>query len=104
MHEQLAALLPLMDTGRTTIQVIPFSSGEYDLMNGTFILLTLPDNSTVVYQEGGGSGEAFEDWGTVTERLWQYDHMKACALAPRESSALIKTAMEDHKSCVTPST
>ncbi|WP_329413811.1 helix-turn-helix domain-containing protein [Streptomyces sp. NBC_00704] len=102
MYEQLEALLPLVQTGRTTIQVVPFSAGACALMNGTLILLTLPDNSTTVYQEGAGSGEVFDDRETVTRRLREYDRMKACALPPRGSAALIEAAMENFKPCEPP--
>ncbi len=81
------------------IQVIPFDVGEYAGMSGTIILLTLPDNSTTVYQEGGGIGEIFDDRETVTRRLRDYDRMKACALSPEESAALIEAAMENFKPC-----
>jgi hypothetical protein len=102
MYEQLAALLPLVDTGRTTIQIIPFEAEEYAGMNGTFILITAPDNSTTAYQEGGGSGETFDDRETVTRRMREYDRMKACALSPKESAALIEAAMEKFKPCEPP--
>ncbi len=46
MRGQLASLLPLVYTGHTTVQVVPFTAGACALMNGTLILLTLPDNST----------------------------------------------------------
>ncbi|MFF4114216.1 helix-turn-helix transcriptional regulator [Streptomyces sp. NPDC001714] len=102
MYEQLAAFLPLVDTERTTIQVVPFKAGEYAGMNGTIILLTLPDNSTTVYQEGGGIGEVFDDRETVTRRLRDYDRMKACALSPEESAAFIEAAMEKFEPCEPP--
>ncbi|WP_221354915.1 DUF5753 domain-containing protein [Streptomyces beigongshangae] len=104
MHEQLAALLPLVQTEHTTIQVVPFEVGASALMNGTFILLTLPDNSTTVYQEGAGSGEAFDDRETVMRQLRDYDRMKACALPPRGSAELIEAAMENFKLCEPPPT
>ncbi|MGW1780449.1 DUF5753 domain-containing protein [Streptomyces sp. NPDC002143] len=104
MRDQLASLLPLVDTSRTTIQVVPFDVGEYAGMNGTIILLTLPDNSTTVYQEGGGVGENLDDRETVARRLRDYDRMKACALSPEESAALIEEAMEKFKPCEPPTT
>ncbi|MFF4526558.1 helix-turn-helix domain-containing protein [Streptomyces bluensis] len=104
MREQLAALLPLVETDHTTIQVVPFDVGACPLMNGTLILLTLPDNSTTVYQEGAGSGEIFDDKETVMRQLRDYDRMKACALSPKGSAALIKTAMENFKPCELPQT
>lgn len=102
MCEQLAALLPYVDTGRTTIQVVPFAQCDGPLMRGTVILLTLPDNSTSVYEEGDESGELFEDQQTVTRRLWQYDRMKACALSPRASASFIEAAIEDHTHAIHP--
>jgi len=97
MSEQLAALLPYVNTGRTTVQVVPFAHDDYPILSGTLILLTLPDNSTAVYEEGSGHGEVFEDKQTVMVRLWQYDRMKACALSPGASASLIKAALEDHR-------
>ncbi|MDO0935870.1 helix-turn-helix transcriptional regulator [Streptomyces sp. DG2A-72] len=99
MREQLAALLPLMRTRNTTIQIAPFAAGALPLMNGTLILLTLPDNSITVYQEGFGYGETFDDREIVTRRVRKFDHMKACALPPRESAALIKATLEMYESC-----
>lgn len=99
MREQLAALLPLVETRHTTIQVVPFEAGACTLMSGTLILLTLPDNSTTVYQEGPRNGEIFDDRETVTQRVREYDLMKASALPPGESAALIAATMETYEPC-----
>ncbi|GAA0915509.1 helix-turn-helix transcriptional regulator [Streptomyces thermoalcalitolerans] len=104
MREQLAALLPLMETRRTTIQVVPFEAGACSLMLGTLILLTLPDNSTTVYQEGPRNGEIFDDRETFMQRVRDYDRMKVCALSPRESAELIQATMETYESCESPQT
>ncbi|MER8013087.1 helix-turn-helix transcriptional regulator [Streptomyces griseoluteus] len=102
MREQLAALLPLVNTRRTTIQIAPFALGACSLTSGALILLTLPDNSTTVYQEGAGYGEIFDDRETVTRRMGDFDYMKACALSPRESAALIQAALESYEPCESP--
>ncbi|GAA0915518.1 Scr1 family TA system antitoxin-like transcriptional regulator [Streptomyces thermoalcalitolerans] len=68
-------------------------------MSGTLILLTLPDNSTTVYQEGPRNGEIFDDRETVTQRVREFDLMKANALPPGESAALITATMETYKPC-----
>ncbi|MEU4927783.1 DUF5753 domain-containing protein [Streptomyces yokosukanensis] len=99
MREQLTAMLALVGTDHTTIQVVPFEVGACPLMNSTLILLTLTDNSTTVYQESAGSGEAFDDRETVMRQLRDYDRMKACALSPKGSAALIKAAMENLNPC-----
>jgi hypothetical protein len=99
MYEQLATLLPLVRSRSSTLQIATFAAGALALMNGTLILLTLPDNSTTVYQEGLGHGETFDDRETVLRRVRGYDHMKACALPPRESAALIEATMEKYQPC-----
>ncbi|MFI7299854.1 helix-turn-helix transcriptional regulator [Streptomyces sp. NPDC050121] len=104
MREQLAALLPLVETRHTTIQVVPFEAGACTLMNGTLILLTLPDNSTTVYQEGPRNGEIIDERETVTQRVREYDLMKASALPPTESAALIEATMEKYEPCESPRT
>ncbi|WP_371546397.1 helix-turn-helix domain-containing protein [Streptomyces sp. NBC_00554] len=104
MREQLSALLPLVKTRHTAIQIAPFEAGALALMNGTLVLLTLPDNSTTVYQEGFGYGETFDDRDTVMRRMRGYDHMKASALSPRESAALIEATMEKYQPCEPPRT
>ncbi len=102
MREQLAALLALVETRHTTIQVVPFEAGACSLMSGTLILLTLQDNSTTVYQEGPRNGEAFDNRETVTERVREYDLMKASALPPEKSAALIQSTLETYKPCEPP--
>ncbi|WP_155054051.1 helix-turn-helix domain-containing protein [Streptomyces blattellae] len=104
MRGQLAALLPLVRTRHTTIQVAPFSAGALALMNGTLILLTLPDNSTTVYQEGFGYGETFDDREIVARRMRGFDELKASALSVRESAALIEATLEMYESCEPPQT
>ncbi|MFE2277820.1 helix-turn-helix transcriptional regulator [Streptomyces sp. NPDC059454] len=99
MREQLTALLPLVNTRRTTIQVAPFALGACSLTSGTLVLLTLPDGSVTLYQEGAGNGEVFDDRETVTRRVGDFDYMKACALSPRESAALIQAALESYEPC-----
>ncbi|MFH8629939.1 DUF5753 domain-containing protein [Streptomyces lydicus] len=104
MHEQLAALLPMVKARHTTIQVAPFEAEACAPMSGTLILLTLPDNFTTVHQEGSGYGEIFDDRETVTQRVRQYDRKKACVLSPRESAALIEATLEKYKPYESPRT
>lgn len=104
MYGQLATLLPLVQSRCTTIQIVPFAAGSCTLMNGTLILLTLPDNSTTVYQEGPRNGEIFDDRETVTQCVQEYDLMKASALPPRDSAALIEATMEMYEPCESPRT
>ncbi|MDT0398887.1 MULTISPECIES: helix-turn-helix transcriptional regulator [Streptomyces] len=105
MRGQLSALLPLVRTRHSTIQVSPFNADGCALMSGTLILLTLPDNSTTMYLEGGGNyGEAIDEREAVTRYVREYDLKKACALSPQESATLIETMLETCEPCESPGT
>ncbi|KND35587.1 helix-turn-helix domain-containing protein [Streptomyces acidiscabies] len=99
MRDQLGALLPRIYAERSTIQVVPFEIGTYSLMGAVHILLSAPDGSTTVYNEAAGYGETFSDQASVTRRLREYDRLKACALSPEASVAMIKEAMEKYERC-----
>ncbi|MDX3225602.1 helix-turn-helix transcriptional regulator [Streptomyces sp. ME19-01-6] len=99
MHEQLAALLPLMDTPRSKIQVLPYSHGAHRLIGGDLDLLVLPDSSMVAYDEGIDASHLYEGETSVQERRRAYDVLRAYALTPKESARLIRTAMEVCESC-----
>jgi hypothetical protein len=102
MREQLGALLPFVDTARTTVQVMPFSEYGYPITQGTLILLTLPDHSTAVYSESGVTGEMVDDRQAVARSIRDYDRMKACALSPGASARFIEGVLEDHERCEPP--
>ena len=94
MRAQLAALLPLVETGTTMLQILPFSSGEHALMGGSLKLLTLDDGTVVAYEESIASGTLLEDDERVRVRRRAYDVMRAHALPPHETAAVVHQAME----------
>jgi hypothetical protein len=102
MYEQLAWLLTQVDTPESKVQVMPFSAGPHSLMGGALTLLTLPNCSTVVYEEGIRIGHLYEDRDSVKKWRRQYEVLRANALPPGASAELIRRAMEDYKSCDTP--
>ncbi|MDI2128555.1 helix-turn-helix domain-containing protein [Yinghuangia seranimata] len=99
IRRQLAALLPVMDTGRTMIQVLPFSHGGHGLLGGSMTALTLPDDTTVVYLEGIQSGQIVEESEEVTRRIRAYERLRSYAYSPTESAAFITSVMEDYRRC-----
>ncbi|MCE4943103.1 MULTISPECIES: helix-turn-helix domain-containing protein [Streptomyces] len=104
MREQLAALLAQIDTSHTMIQVLPFLHGGYALMEGPLKLLTLPSGQGVAYEEGRMSGDLLEVQGDVAQRRALYDSLRAYALSPRDSAALIQHLMERYEPCAPAST
>ncbi|KND38624.1 DUF5753 domain-containing protein [Streptomyces acidiscabies] len=102
MHNQLAHLLSRVDTPRSKVQVIPFSSGMHYLMGGALTMLTLPNGSAVAYEEGIEVSRLYEDQDTVKRWRWQYELLRAKALSPAASAERIRLAMEDYQTCDTP--
>lgn len=94
MRAQLAALLPLVDTHHTLVQVIPFSHGGHALLGGSLKLLTLDNGNAVAYEESIGTGTLLEDAEWVRAHRRAYDVMRAYALSPSQSAAVIHQAME----------
>ncbi|WP_433859876.1 helix-turn-helix domain-containing protein [Streptomyces kronopolitis] len=102
MREQLASLLAQVDTPYSKIQVVPFRLGLHALMGGALTLLSLPDGSTVAYEEGIEAGHLYETPDIVGKWRRQYEVLRANALSLTESADLIRKAMEDHRPCDTP--
>ncbi|MCF3104719.1 helix-turn-helix domain-containing protein [Streptomyces roseoverticillatus] len=94
MRDQLAVLAELVDTARTTVQVLPFEHGEHSLIGGTLTLMTLDDDTNVAYVESIATGFLIEDPETVSARRRSYDLLRAYALSPRESATFIRAVLE----------
>jgi transcriptional regulator with XRE-family HTH domain len=94
MRAQLAVLLALTDTAHSVVQVLPFAHGEHALLGGSLTLLTLEDGSVVAYEESITTGTLLEDLESVGTRRRAYDLMRAYALSPSLTAALIRDVME----------
>ncbi|MFJ4896435.1 MULTISPECIES: Scr1 family TA system antitoxin-like transcriptional regulator [unclassified Streptomyces] len=97
MHEQLASLLEQVDTPNSKVQVMPFSAGPHSLLGGALTLLTLPDGTSVAYEEGIQAGNLYEDPAAVKKWRRQYEVLRANSSSLAESAELIRTAMEDYR-------
>ncbi|MFF3815409.1 Scr1 family TA system antitoxin-like transcriptional regulator [Streptomyces bluensis] len=101
-YNQLARLLEQVDTPDSKVQVLPFSAGPHSLMGGALTLLTLPNGSTMAYEEGIDLGHLYEDRDSAKKWRRKYEVLRANALPPAASAELIRQAMEDYKPCSTP--
>ncbi|WP_310728025.1 helix-turn-helix transcriptional regulator [Streptomyces sp. N2A] len=101
-RKQLARLLEQVDTPDSKVQVMPFDAGPHPLMGGAVNLLTLPDGTTVAYEEGIETAHLHEAPEAVKKWRRKYEVLRANALSLAESAELIREAMEDHKPCDTP--
>ncbi|MFF4217909.1 helix-turn-helix domain-containing protein [Streptomyces nondiastaticus] len=94
MQAQLAALVDLVDTPTTTVQVLPFEHGEHALLGGTLTLMTLDDDSNVAYVESIATGALIEDPQIIHARRRSYDLLRAYALSPSKSASFIRALLE----------
>ncbi|MFF2618111.1 Scr1 family TA system antitoxin-like transcriptional regulator [Kitasatospora sp. NPDC058046] len=95
MVEQLSLLLAACQLRHVTVQVLPFSAGVHSEMGGTsLILLTLPDQEVIAYEEGSRSGHLIEDAHAVAQRRDLYDLLRAQSLSPHDTEAVIRSALE----------
>ena len=105
MGRQLQALLAHAEAPNLTLQVLPFSAGEHpEILSGSLDLYTMPDHSLVAYEEGSRSGLIIEHREGVDRCRQNYDLLRAMALSPRDSEAMIQAAMEAWKPCTPPRT
>ncbi|WP_331771454.1 helix-turn-helix transcriptional regulator (plasmid) [Embleya sp. NBC_00888] len=94
MRQQLARLLATEHNQRISVQVLPFSEGEYPRMGGLLALLTTPDKRKVAYTEGAEVGRLIEDPGEVRQYALTYERQRARALPVGMSMNMIREAME----------
>lgn len=92
MHAQLSRLAEAARQTNITLQVLPFSVGAHIAMLGTFVLLSFPEpgDPDVVYLETDTSSLYLEEEQQIGRYAEIFDHLRATALSPRESVALIE--------------
>jgi hypothetical protein len=103
MREQLTHIAGLICQERIIVQVLPFSCGV-PALEGMTKLMAFDDAPPVAYAEGPQTGNLIEDPALVAKVQLSYDLVRAAALSPDASLALIESAMEDFAQCAPPST
>ncbi|MGH3389955.1 MAG: DUF5753 domain-containing protein, partial [Actinomadura sp.] len=89
MRDQLIRLLEASAAPDVVLQVLAFAAGEHAGTNGSRTILTLPDEGDLVYVEGSGSGQIIANPEDVAESALRFDLLRATALSPVESAAMI---------------
>jgi transcriptional regulator with XRE-family HTH domain len=97
MAGQLASLAESADTPNIDLQVMPFSAGADAAHLLPYTLLMFENSPTVVYSEGLQGGRLHDKTTTVTTAMNNYDRLRANALRPDDSVALIKTLCEEYR-------
>jgi hypothetical protein len=96
MREQLSHLVDVAALPNVTLQVVPFTAGEHAGMEGSFLILGFPEQADpdVVYVEYTTSGVYLEQPSDVRRYTVMFDHLRATALKPDDTVAMIKRAAD----------
>lgn len=81
------------------MQVLPYAAGAYPLMGRMVRLFDFDDAPPVAYTEAVYSGNLLDDPALVMRVQGAYDLLRAAALSPAASLAVIESAAEDHRRC-----
>ena len=95
--EQLEQIAALARRHRIVPQIVPWNCGPHPFMLGTAKIMAFPDAPPLVYTEALHSGDTIDDPALVKEYRRSYDLLRAAALPPEASLALIEQAAEDDR-------
>ncbi|MFH9226651.1 helix-turn-helix domain-containing protein [Streptomyces lydicus] len=97
MAEQLEHIGALAKRRRIVPQILPWNCGPHPFMIGTAMIMTFPDAPPLVYTEALHTGDTIDDPALVKEYRKSYDWLRAAALPPEASLAMIEEAAEDYR-------
>ncbi|HEY6312880.1 MAG TPA: helix-turn-helix transcriptional regulator [Streptosporangiaceae bacterium] len=91
MRDQLAHIDQIAGRSNVTVQVLPFTAGAHPAMLGSFTVMQFPDpaDRDVVYLEAETGALYLEKPEDVRRYSLMIDYLRAQALGPAESRALI---------------
>ena len=95
MAELLRHVGELARRHRIVVQVMPFAEGAHAAREGALKLMSFPDAPPLAYLQGMGDGQLQDDPATVARYELTYDLVRATALSPESSLALIESVAED---------
>ncbi|MCL6301122.1 helix-turn-helix domain-containing protein [Streptomyces kronopolitis] len=99
MAEELEHIARLLRERKILVQVLPFSAGAHTQMGKSLKLMEFDDAPPTSYTEAVYSGNLLDDPAVVKRVQQDYDLIRAAALSPEASRALIESAAEDYKRC-----
>jgi transcriptional regulator with XRE-family HTH domain len=95
MRDQLRHLSDVTDLPNVTVQVIPLATGGNPGLSGPFSMLEFEDDSPVVYVESQAGNLYLEKKHDVRRYASTFDLLRAMALSPADSAALLFRAAEE---------
>ncbi|WP_432054428.1 helix-turn-helix domain-containing protein [Streptomyces sp. bgisy022] len=99
MAEQLDQITGLVRDRQILMQVLPFTAGAHPQMGKLMSLMEFEDAPPTIYTEGVLSGSLLDDPAVVKKVCADYDLLRAIALSPDASLALVEAVAEDYRRC-----
>ncbi|MGW7519810.1 helix-turn-helix domain-containing protein [Streptomyces sp. NPDC054796] len=96
MAEQLDRVVAAVKRRRLIPQILPLNAGAHPFMMGTTRLMTFADAPPLMYTEGMYSGHIIDDPALVKNYMKAYGRLRAAALPPEASLAMIESATKDY--------
>nr|WP_176446066.1 helix-turn-helix transcriptional regulator [Streptomyces noursei]BAA89264.1 ORF312 [Streptomyces noursei] len=97
LRDQLRHLMEIAALPNVTLQVVPFEKESHPGLGGSFALLEFEDDPAVVYVDSMAGNLYLEKARDVRRFVRAFDLLKACALDPDDSAALINRAAKESK-------
>lgn len=97
MRLQLERLAEAAGQPNVTLQVLPFSAGAHAGVEGSVLLMSFPEPSDpdVAYVEGMMGSIFLEKPDEIARCTLAFDHLRATALSPDDSLAMISAVTKD---------
>ncbi|MBM7173116.1 helix-turn-helix transcriptional regulator [Streptomyces sp. G44] len=97
MAEQLDKIAALARRRRIVPQVLPWNAPTRAFMELSLMFMEFDDAPPLLYTEGPYHGQAIDDPALVKRYHKAYDRLRAAALPPEASLAMIEDAAEDYR-------
>lgn len=97
MAEQLEHIAHVIRSTQSVWQILPETAAAHPLMMGMIKVMTFPDAPPLIYTEGLHSGQLIDYPALVKDYRRSYDLLRAAALSPGASLAMIDQAAEDFR-------
>lgn len=102
MAEQLDHIAALTRRRRIVPQILPWNPATQAFMELSLMFLDFDDEPPLVYTEGPYHGQILDDPALVKLYRKAYDRLRAAALPPEASLAMIERAAEDYRNANEP--
>ncbi|MFI2430455.1 helix-turn-helix domain-containing protein [Streptomyces sp. NPDC018693] len=97
MAEQLEHVIDVIGSNSGVLQIVPETTVWCPLMYALVKVMTFPDAPPVVYTEGDFDGKLIDFPSRVREYRHRYDLLRAVALPPAESLALVEEVARTYR-------